>query len=229
MSQPSAASVPAWKQSPKSRDRGSLLQSARVGGVRGLALVSLVCAATLFPGSPEAATTVYRSVDADGNVTFTDQPPTPGEEAEAVEIREPASFSAPAPVATDEETWSAEGEAGEDFDQAPFVYTGLAIVAPAADEGVRENAGNVTVIAAVEPELQPGHEIEVLLDGEAIAGAAGTSVVLTDIERGSHTLEARIVDESGAILISSAPSTFHMLRYVQQLAPNRPKPTPHGN
>jgi hypothetical protein len=49
------------------------------------------------------------------------------------------------------------------------------------------------------------------------------------VERGTHTLEARIVDEAGTILVASDPVTFHMLRYVPQLAPNRPKPSPRGN
>jgi hypothetical protein len=44
------------------------------------------------------------------------------------------------------------------------------------------------------------------------------------VERGTHSLLARVVDPGGAVLIESEVSTFHMLRYVPLTAPNRPKP-----
>lgn len=192
----------------------------------------LACVGSVMLGSGAfAATTVYRSVDANGNVVFTDRPPRAGEATETVEIRAPNSISRPeesAPPAAGTEAWEWDMQAGEDADQTPFSYVALAIVAPANDEGIRQNDGNVTVIASVEPGLREGDQIQVLLDGQYIAAAAGTSITLTEVERGTHTLEAQVVDESGAVLLTSQPVTFHLLRYVPQLAPNRPRPVPHG-
>jgi hypothetical protein len=198
----------------------------------GRAAALLLPFAVLLTGTAFAATTVYRSIDAQGNVVFSDQPPGPGEAAETLEITEPATFDAPAsnPAApgADAEGWDWDMEAGEPADQTPFVYAALAIVAPANDEGLRDNAGNVTIVAGVEPDLRPGHLLEILLDGAVVSSGAGNTATLTEVERGTHTLEARILDDQGTVLITSQPSTFHMLRYVPTLAPNRPKPTPHG-
>jgi len=197
--------------------------------------VLLACAA-LLTGAAFAATTVYRSVDAQGNVVFSDQPPGPGETAETLEIAAPDTFETPVspPTSTDDagaadaQTWDWDMDGGAPAEQTPFVYAALAIVAPVNDEGLRDNAGNVNIVTAVEPDLRPGHLLEILLDGTVVSSSAGNTASLTEVERGTHTLEARILDEQGAVLITSQPSIFHMLRYVPALAPNRPKPTPHG-
>jgi hypothetical protein len=151
-----------------------------------------------------------------------------------VEIREPMSFEGRTqpPGAAADETWDwdmrGDTETGDGGSDAGAAYASLAIAAPLHDEGVRANDGTVTVVVAVEPALQSGHQVEILLDGQPVAIAAATSITLTDLERGTHSLEARIVDPSGAILLSSALSTFHVLRHTPLLAPNRPKPTPRG-
>jgi hypothetical protein len=198
----------------------------------GRAAALLLPCTVLLTGAAFAATTVYRSIDAQGNVVFSDQPPGPGETAETLEITTPATFGAPAsnPAGTgaDAGAWDWDMEAGEPADQTPFVYAALAIVAPAHDEGLRDNAGNVTIVAGVEPDLRPGHLLEILLDGAVVSSGPGNTATLTEVERGTHTLEARILDDQGTVLITSQPSTFHMLRYVPALAPNRPKPVPHG-
>jgi len=196
-------------------------------------LAPLLLLVMLAPAAPtQAATTIYRTVDADGNPVFSDQPPPPGERAETLEIQQPSSFEPPVQPqdpATGADAWDWDMQAQAEEDEVPFVYGGVAIVAPANDEGVRGNDGVLNVVAAVTPELRPGHQIEILLDGQMVASAANSAVAVSDVERGTHTLEARIVDEAGTILVASDPVTFHMLRYVPQLAPNRPKPAPHGN
>lgn len=190
----------------------------------------LLSAALAFvPVGAFAATTVYRSVDAQGNVVFSDQPPAPGQQAETVEIREPTSFQSNTPPAANDSnaTWEWDMRAQDAADQA-IAYGGIVIASPANDEGVRANDGTLTVVVGVDPELQPGHLVEILLDGGLAGSANATSVALTEIERGTHTLEARIVDASGTVLATSSPVTFHMLRYAPLLAPNRPRPAPHG-
>jgi len=194
------------------------------------ALAIPILVAALSSNGVQAATTVFRSVDANGNVVFSDRPPPRGQAAETIEIQDPASFRAPAPAtANQNSTWDWDMTGGEEREEGPFLYGALAIVAPVPDETIRENAGNVTVMAAVEPDLRPNHQLEILLNGELVVSVTGTSATLSEVERGTHTIQARIVDESGAILIASEPSTFHLQRYAPMLAPNRQQPTPHGN
>lgn len=203
----------------------SLARAAKTSALAGLLVVGT---ASILASPIEAATTVYRSVDAEGRVIYSDTPPAPGESAEAVEIGDPESFSTPetAPPAQDGESWDWDMTRQPGEESTPIAYTSAAIVSPANDEGVRDNEGNVTVVAAVEPGLRTGDSIELLLDGQVMASGAGNSITLAEVDRGTHTLAVRVVDESGAIQVESEPSTFHMIRYVPDLAPNRPKPSP---
>jgi len=206
--------------------------AARLRHARYLAPLLLLALLAPAPAVTQAATTIYRTVDADGNPVFSDQPPPPGERAETLEIQQPSSFQAPAQPqdpASGADTWDWDMQSQDEESEVPFVYGGVAIVAPANDEGVRGNDGVLNVVAAVTPELRPGHQIEILLDGQVVASAADSAITVSEVERGTHTLEARIVDEAGTVLVASDPVTFHMLRYVPQLAPNRPKPSPRGN
>ena len=174
--------------------------------------------------SAQAATTVYRSVNAEGNPVFSDRPPDRRVQSETIQLENPNTFTQPAPAlpGADGRTWEwRPGDADADETTA-LVYRTLAIRSPANDETVRENAGNVTVVATIEPDLRPGHIVEVVLDGQVVAAGSSATVALTEIERGTHTLMVRIIDEAGQTLLGSPPSTFHLQRYAPLLAPNRP-------
>lgn len=197
--------------------RAAPLRSAGPRSARLVLVLALCCVAAAASG----ATTVYRSVDAEGRPVFSDTPPAPGERAEPIVIEAPTSYSAPpaAPDAGATWDWQLDGNAE---DTATFAYGTVSVVAPAADEAVRDNAGNVVVSALLEPGLRPGHLLELSLDGAVVARSAGTDFQLEDVERGTHTIVVRVVDDAGTVLAESAPATFHMLRYAPLLAPNRP-------
>ncbi len=170
-----------------------------------------------------AASRIYKTVDEDGNVVFTDQPPRPDQSGDAVELESQNTFT-PAPAAEQgAEQAAADSEASDEADSTP-AYRSLTITSPANDEGLRENAGNVTVMANIDPALGPDHTLQVYLDGTLRESSNGPSAQLFNVDRGTHTLELRIVDESGATLITSAPSVFHLQRrsVINQPARSRP-------
>ena len=73
--------------------------------------------------------------------------------------------------------------------------------------------GVVTIQVSVTPALDPKHKIQVTLDGKPIGPpASGTSFNLSNVDRGTHTLGASILDESGTAIRSSTSVTFHMRR-----------------
>jgi len=96
-----------------------------------LAMTLLVVAAALL-SSAHAATTVYRTVDAEGRVTFSDAPPAKGEKGEAVEVREPMSFEPPptAPAGSGE-AWQWDMTVNPEADPQAVAYTGISVIAPA--------------------------------------------------------------------------------------------------
>lgn len=171
-------------------------------------LVSLIAC---LAGSPALAA-IYKTVDEDGNVVFTDVPPK--DQSKAIEIDARNTYQpTPLPAASTPAATATDG--AETEEELAVNYESLRITSPADDEAVRENAGNVTISVSANPSLdvQQGHRVQILVDGSPLANAAATSVSLTNIDRGTHLLVAQILDADGQVLISSSPVTFHMLRY----------------
>jgi hypothetical protein len=185
--------------------------------LRGVLAVALLLAVLAATGAPaEAATRIYRTVDADGNVVFTDVPPRPGEPGEPVELQQGSDFTPPEPATNPSplvrlEDWL--GENDDDGEAAPASYATLRILSPADDEGLRDNAGNVMVVAEIDPALQTGHTLQLYLDGTLTQSIrSGRTFQLTNVDRGSHSLELRVVDAGGATLMASEAHSFHLQR-----------------
>jgi hypothetical protein len=164
--------------------------------------------------SAAASAEVYRIVDEDGNVTFTDQP-RPG--AERLRVAPVPTYRAPKlPSPT----------GAEDTPVETVKYQSVRIAQPEDDLAIRDNAGNVTVSVTTDPALvtAQGHRIQLYLDGEK-QGKPTTSTMFTfsNLDRGTHTLVAAVVDDKGKELARSQPSTFHLLRAAVG-GPPRPSP-----
>ncbi len=161
----------------------------------------------------------YRWVDEQGNVVYSDKP-HPG--AEAIEEKEVQTIHAPpVPPITSRESTAPPAVAG---------YERVAVVSPEDDTAVRENAGNVTVTIAVEPALQTtlGHKLALFVDGAQFSEpSTATQFQLNEMDRGTHTLEAKIIGADGEVIASSPPSEFHLLRHsVLHPTPGPGVPTP---
>ena len=93
-------------------------------------------------------------------------------------------------------------------------YIEAAILAPADDAALRDNAGHVQVHGRVRPALAPGHQVQLLLDGTPWGSPQSTAnFALANIDRGTHSLALRILNGEGKPLFTGQPSTFHLLRH----------------
>lgn len=187
-------------------------------------LAAALLIATLGAGAAEAeAARIYRMVDEHGNVVFTDVPPKSGEHGEAVDLSRGNTYRAPPASepgpSRSLESWLGEDGAGDGGEAAVTRYSTLAVASPGHDEAIRNNAGNVAVVAAVEPELQEGHVMQLYLDGELRQSSRTPAFQLTNLDRGTHSVELRIVDASGQTLARSEPSVFHLQRRSVILQP----------
>ena len=90
-------------------------------------------------------------------------------------------------------------------------YESLEIVAPAAEETLWNIEGQLNVRVAMTPGLQPGHQLRVYFDGQPRI-VTSASFQLDEVWRGSHHLQAEIIDEAGNLMIRSPANRF----YVQQ-------------
>lgn len=92
-----------------------------------------------------------------------------------------------------------------------FVYDSITIASPTAEETLWNIEGLLNVSVAVSPGLQQGHRIRAYFDGEA-RDVGGTNFQILDVYRGTHSLQAEIVDSTGRVILRSPASRF----YVQQ-------------
>ena len=162
----------------------------------------LVFALGLLVAAGLPAAEVYRWTDDDGVVHYSDQP-HPG--AEKIYLAEPNSSRALSSAR--KRTDGTEPTASPDF----VKYESLAVTAPVAEETLWNIEAVLNVTVSVNPALQPGHQLRVYFDGTPQM-VAGTSFQLQEVWRGSHNLQAEIIDGTGKLMIRSKPIRF----YVQQ-------------
>jgi hypothetical protein len=151
------------------------------------------------------AADIWRWKDAEGVVHYSDTP-VAGAERIVVAGSQPSSESsrpAPAPA-----TITAPGKAPA---AQTVRYTRCAITQPENDQ-VFFAINSVDASVAVEPYLQPGHRVQVLLNGSPYAKwpESATGATLTDLNRGSYTLAVRVVDANGRALCTGPVINFHV-------------------
>ena len=180
---------------------------------------------------------IYRWVDDSGNVVFSDEP-QPG--AERVDLPPATTYTPVDEEALTDDILKLSPDV-EDTQQADVPDYEIRIVAPANDESIWVNNGDVTVSMIVEPSLdaERGDKVMLQLDGEAVSEPrSATSFQLNNLSRGTHTLNAMVVDDSGATLTSTGTVTFHLHRASIQNNPGltplgpmggKPTPTPSNN
>lgn len=163
-----------------------------------------------------AAAAIYKWVDADGTVHFSD---TPRDGAEEVHVAPPQTYEpGDLPAFTPRP---------EPPTPVP-AYTRFELTSPADDSTIRDNTGAITVTFAVEPELkaEQGHRLVVLLDGQGHDPVQATSVTLENVDRGTHSLQGQIIDADGNAVISSQSIQVHLHRQSLQMPLRKPSPPP---
>tara|TARA_A100001391_G_scaffold41959_1_gene24173 strand:- start:2737 stop:3288 length:552 start_codon:yes stop_codon:yes gene_type:complete len=155
--------------------------------------------------STQGLTAIYRWVDPSGTVVFSDEE-RPG--AELIELPASTTYSSP-----DVEPVTSMNENVEQ-DTSPVPDYQLSITAPAANESIWVNDGDVTVTLSVEPALsqERGDGIQLFLDGQTVGEPQTTlTYQFSNLSRGSHELVAKLIDANGQELLSES-IVFHLHR-----------------
>jgi hypothetical protein len=167
----------------------------------------LACCLLCLACSAQAA--IYKSVDAEGNTVFSDQPsanakPVQVAPTNTVDNPRPAPPipSAPAAAAT---------PAGPAFSR-------LEVNVP-DDEAIRANNGTFSVGVSLEPALGAGQSLQLLVDG-APYGSPGQSTRfgVANLDRGEHRFAAQVLSGTGEVVQTSAEKTVT----VQRISVNSP-------
>ncbi len=168
--------------------------------IRRLLLLGLTGLSLTLP----AAAQIYMHRDANGNPVFTDRPA--GGQSEPVPLTPLNEWSAPPPSATP----ATPPEAAQPA--ASRRYLKVQIVTPEPDATIRDNTGNLTVVASSEPALMPGHRYRLLINGTPAGEQTAPRFALQNLDRGSHELVVEIIDERGLSLLRSEPRSVHIKR-----------------
>ncbi len=147
---------------------------------------------------------VYKYTLSNGEVVYSDKAP-PADQGEEVTLEPLQGFSLPPPPRLKDST--ANKDAPE-----PAGYQEFKVTSPSNNATIRDNGGNVPVSLTLRPGLRSGHSIEVMMDGQPIGSGSGTSVTLTEVDRGTHTVQAAIKDSEGKEIARSNSVIFHLKR-----------------
>ncbi len=147
-------------------------------------------------------TGVFKSVDKYGNVTYSDTP----RDKQAQKLDLP-------PVNTQPATRVQIKQPNEESDKTTEKYR-ISITNPQHDSTIPTGQQTVSVSAKLEPGLRPGHRLQFLFNGKAHGKASRrSSIQLSELYRGSHTLAVKIIDKQGKALQQSAGTTIHVKRH----------------
>ncbi|NOR19874.1 MAG: DUF4124 domain-containing protein [Xanthomonadales bacterium] len=167
---------------------------------------------------------VYRVVDEDGNVTYTDQPPGDGSKPIKLQpisvIETPKYETKPKP--------KAEGEDGEPLSLRSLrrMYRDFAIVAPQSEESIWHPEAPITVAWSTGSQLQDGMTVSVSIDGKLQTSTTDRVIPVGNLDRGEHTVTAELTNERNQKVATAEPIVFFIRR--PNLDHNRPRPAPRG-
>ncbi len=182
----------------------SLAGAPAVGYLAGmwkLAFIALWCLA----GSASAA--IYKSVDAEGNVVYSDEPRP---NSKPIDLPPPSVYTPPPlpkvrPAPLPPSAKSAEQRRPADG------YTSFTVEHPKPQDTIWSR--DIDVVLQLEPALEPGDRIEVRLNGTVIPDIQTTRFALHDLDRGTYHLSAAVLDRNGRRAISTGDVEFYIKQH----------------
>ena len=168
---------------------------------------------------------VYKSVDKDGNVVYSDSPPTPG--AKPMKMPElsvvPAPPIAKVPIRPSQSKADANGNV-TDLKALQRGYRDFKLISPAQEQTFAGTGNDATVAWSTRYDLQPGMTVVINLDGKPLAPTTDQSVLLKQLDRGTHTVSADLVDAQQRKIASTDTVKFYI--HQNSVNFNRPQNSP---
>jgi len=158
----------------------------------GLMLLSFI---SVMAGESIAQAAVYKKVDADGNVSFTD---VPDKSAQLINVAPIATVPALSPeqIASMQEDDSQQAAAN-------INYT-IHIISPAPDQIYHRAVDAFSANVDVKPDMKNGDHLVLLVDGKTSA----PDIPADGMDRGQHQFEARVVSAKGKVLKTQSTTFF---------------------
>ena len=149
-----------------------------------------------------AAAQIYKYTDVSGNTAYSNQPPN-GTKAETVELPPLNSVQTvvpapPPPLPATQNQNQSQGQTQNP--QSAAAYQVLALKDLPEDEALRANNGSFTVGVAIEPRLQPGHLLQLIVDGAPYGQPTNIPrLQVMELERGEHSFSVQVLENQRSI------------------------------
>lgn len=157
--------------------------------------VSLLVTLLLMVSTLCLATDVYKTVDEQGRVIYTDKPT--GTNSELVKI--------PEPIVVPEVIPKPRIEAPKE--PAPPTSYNVTMTHPTPEMHINPGTFHLPIQVNTNPSVHPLHRLVVLDNGQPIDG-----MMIEYIVRGTHTIQAQVLDQRGKVLGSSEVVTVYVHR-----------------
>jgi len=162
----------------------------------------------LLVALPVMAQPIYSYKDSNGNIVYTNQQPPANTNAEQVNLPKIQTIS------TGELKKELNSNNQSAQEKQPIINNVMLQGIP-DEEALRANNGNFTVTVILDSldRVPPSYQYQLLLDGKPYGQGpqASPSFALTNIDRGTHTIQAQILNR-GAVVASSNAETFTLQR-----------------
>jgi hypothetical protein len=182
-------------------------------------IAALVAIALLLPLNGWTEGQIYKVVDEDGNVTFTDQ--RPSADAEPVDLP-PLSViktDTPPPPTQVDQASASEEEKPMSPRELRRQFRDFSITQPSQEETFWGTENSVVVTWGSSAEIPPEMNVMLYVDGEGQKAPASGAVTLT-LDRGEHQVYAELRDERNRRIVTTPTVTF----FIKQHSANFRRP-----
>lgn len=166
----------------------------------------------ILPLVPAMADEIYRHVDENGNVTFSDEPMN--DDSKTMELESLPEVSLPDP-AEGERRSTRDDRNGTGAKEQQGGYQTIKITSPEHDSAFWRGDGLVIVRFQSQPSLRSGHRYALALDGERVQQGRSTSFTLENMNRGTHEIVVHAINAEGETVSSSDVTRFTLHRPSQ--------------
>ena len=167
---------------------------------------------------------IYKVVDKDGNVTFTDRSPADG--AKPVDLPPISVIESPV---YETKTKPAEAEAAANEPSLRDMrrnYKDFEITSPQPEQSLWQPEQATMVAWNARYQLHPGMQVTVFVNGQQYATSTEKMIPIGELDRGEHTVTAELKDAKNRKIATAKPVTFYIQR--PNIYTNRRGPIPRG-
>ena len=175
-------------------------------------LLTLLVASSLAIMVSPLAAQVYKTVDKDGNVTYTDKPPVDG--SKPMDLPPLSVIETPEYGKTARQE-AEEAEAAGVQKDVPLKtlrnnFRDFAIISPLQEESVWRPDGPISIAWSSSNQLIEGMRVQIFLDGQQQANTTAPMIPVSGMDRGEHTVTAQIKDARNRTIATAEPITFYI-------------------